>query len=38
VIDACKPYKWRDRFPDSNAATPEMARKAREMFGWLMEK
>jgi UbiD family decarboxylase len=38
VIDACKPYKWRDQFPDSNAATPEMAKKAKEMFGWLMEK
>ena len=37
VIDACRPYKWRDKFPDSNAATPEMAKKAQEQFGWLME-
>ena len=38
VIDATRPYKWRDKFPPSNAATPEMAKKAKEMFGYLLEK
>ena len=34
VINACRPYHWRDQFPPSNAPTPEVARKAREKFGW----
>ena len=37
VIDACRPYHWRDAFPKVNAPTPEAARKARERFGWLLE-
>jgi UbiD family decarboxylase len=26
LIDACKPYLWRDQFPVSNAASPELRR------------
>jgi 4-hydroxy-3-polyprenylbenzoate decarboxylase len=37
VIDACKPYHWRDKFPPSNAPSPEVARRAREKFGWLLD-
>jgi UbiD family decarboxylase len=37
VIDACRPYRWRDQFPQTNTPTPEVARKAREKFGWLLE-
>jgi 4-hydroxy-3-polyprenylbenzoate decarboxylase len=37
VINACKPYHWRDKFPPSNAPSPEVARKAREKFGWLLD-
>jgi len=37
VIDACKPFHWRDKFPPTNAPSPEVARKARERFGWLLE-
>jgi 4-hydroxy-3-polyprenylbenzoate decarboxylase len=37
IIDACKPYHWRDQFPPSNAPSPELVRKAREKFGWLIE-
>jgi 4-hydroxy-3-polyprenylbenzoate decarboxylase len=36
VINACKPWHWRDQFPPTNAPTPEVARKAREKFGWLL--
>ena len=36
VINACKPYHWRDRFPPSNTPSPEVARKAKEKFGWLL--
>lgn len=38
VIDACRPYKWRDKFPESNAPTAETTRVAREEFGWLLDK
>ena len=37
VINACKPYHWRDKFPPSNTPSPEVARKAREKFGWLLD-
>ena len=36
VINACKPWHWRDKFPPSNTPSPEVARKAREKFGWLL--
>lgn len=35
IIDACKPYHWKDKFPETNVPTAEVARKARERFGWL---
>ncbi|HEY4264727.1 MAG TPA: hypothetical protein VGM72_05375, partial [Micropepsaceae bacterium] len=37
IINACKPYHWRDQFPPSNTPSPETMRKAREKFGWLLE-
>ena len=37
VIDACKPWHWRDKFPPTNSPSPEIARKARERFGWLLD-
>jgi 4-hydroxy-3-polyprenylbenzoate decarboxylase len=37
VINACKPFHWRDKFPPSNTPSPELARKAREKFGWLLD-
>ncbi len=37
VIDACRPYKWRDKFPPANTPSPEVARKAQEKFGWLLD-
>ncbi len=37
IIDACRPYHWRDRFPRVNAPTPAEAKKAREKFGFLIE-
>jgi UbiD family decarboxylase len=35
IIDACRPYHWRDEFPLVNAPSPELAREAREKWGWL---
>ena len=37
IIDACRPFHWKDRFPMVNAPTPEEARSARERFGYLLE-
>jgi hypothetical protein len=37
VINALKPYHWRNKFPPSNAPSAEIARKARERFGWLLD-
>ena len=37
IINACKPYHWRHKFPPSNAPSAEVARKARERFGWLLD-
>ena len=37
VIDACRPYHWKDEYPPVNAPSPEIARKAREKFGYLLE-
>jgi 4-hydroxy-3-polyprenylbenzoate decarboxylase len=37
IIDACKPYHWREKFPPSNTPSPETLAKAREKFGWLLE-
>ena len=37
IINACKPFHWRDKFPPSNAPSAEVARKAREKFGWLLD-
>ena len=37
IIDACRPYHWRDKFPPTNTPSAEVARKAREKFGWLLD-
>jgi UbiD family decarboxylase len=37
VINACKPYHWRDKFPPSNTPSAEVTRTAKEKFGWLLD-
>jgi 4-hydroxy-3-polyprenylbenzoate decarboxylase len=37
IIDATRPWDWRDRFARP-VVTPEMARQARERFGWILER
>jgi 4-hydroxy-3-polyprenylbenzoate decarboxylase len=36
IIDACRPFYWRDQFPHVNAPRPEVARLAREKWGYLL--
>ena len=35
IIDACRPWHWRDKFPKVNLPTPEERRIAQEKFGHL---
>jgi len=37
IIDACRPFHWRDKFPRVNQMSPEAQRKAREKFGYLLK-
>ncbi len=37
IIDACRPFPWRDAFPKVNVPSPEKARLAREKFGYLLK-
>lgn len=37
IIDACRPYHWRDAFPEVNAATVAEQRAARREFGWVLD-
>ena len=37
IIDACRPWHWRDKFPKVNAPTPQAARLARQRFGYLLK-
>jgi 4-hydroxy-3-polyprenylbenzoate decarboxylase len=36
IIDACRPFHWRDKFPRVNALDPDTLKKAREQFGHLV--
>jgi len=38
IIDATRPWEWRDEFAPVNAMKPETARKAYEQWGWLVGK
>jgi UbiD family decarboxylase len=38
VIDATRPFEWCDRFPRVNAPSREVARRAREKFGYLLQR
>lgn len=37
IIDATRPFPWKDQFPQVNMASPELAKKAREKFSYLLE-
>jgi UbiD family decarboxylase len=36
IIDACRPFHWKDQYPIVNMPLPETARKTREMFSWML--
>lgn len=37
IIDACRPYHWRDKFPIVNMPSQEIQKETRERFGWILE-
>ena len=37
IINACRPWHWRNEFPPANTPSAETMRKAREKFGWLLD-
>ena len=37
IINACRPYAWRDAFVAAVKPSEEMARRAKEKFGWLLD-
>ena len=37
IIDACRPYHWKDQYPIVNTPLPETARRTKEMFSWMLD-
>ncbi|MPZ15534.1 MAG: UbiD family decarboxylase [Chloroflexi bacterium] len=37
IIDACRPFEWRDKFPPVSNLTPEQQKVARERWSWLIQ-
>jgi len=37
IIDACRPYHWRDQFPKVNMPSPETTKRAWEKFSYLFK-
>lgn len=37
VIDACRPFHWKDEFPKVNAPSLELAKESREKWGYLCD-
>ena len=36
LIDATRPWEWRDRFPPAIGPSPEVKRETRERWGWIL--
>jgi 4-hydroxy-3-polyprenylbenzoate decarboxylase len=37
IIDACRPFHWRDKFPKVNMPPREVVNETRDRFGWVLE-
>ena len=35
IIDACRPFHWKDKFPAVNAPSPALAKESRDKWGYL---
>ena len=37
IIDACRPFHWKDEFPPVNSPSLDLARESREKWGYLLD-
>jgi 4-hydroxy-3-polyprenylbenzoate decarboxylase len=37
IIDACRPYHWRDQYPIVNMPLPETAKRTKDLFSWMLD-
>jgi hypothetical protein len=37
LIDACRPYEWKEQFPHAIGPSVEIKRETREKWGWLLK-
>jgi 4-hydroxy-3-polyprenylbenzoate decarboxylase len=37
LIDACKPWEWRNRFPPTSGSDPQTKRETRRKWGWILD-
>mgnify|MGYP006175778073 CR=1 FL=1 len=37
IIDACRPFHWKDDYPRVNMPEPELWEKAKQKFGYLLD-
>jgi UbiD family decarboxylase len=37
IIDACRPFHWKDQYPIVNVPLPETARRTKELFSWMLD-
>jgi len=35
IIDACRPFHWKDQYPTVNMPKPETTKRAKELFLWM---
>jgi UbiD family decarboxylase len=38
IIDACRPFHWRDQFAKVNMPSKEIVQETHERFGWILEE
>ena len=37
IIDACRPFHWKDQYPTVNMPKPDTAKRAKELFSWMLD-
>ena len=38
IIDACRPFEWRQQFPLVNMPSKELSAETREKFSWILDE
>lgn len=37
IIDACRPFHWKDQYPTVNMPKPDTTKRAKELFSWMFD-